>query len=551
VEPAGVKATGPFWFGGKSLRKRIKLKDFGKQAEQLIELKWEDLEPPLHPSDRPKGQPPIRTLTDEQKLRYDSSLDGVVALGMPKPENTHQEEEFVKKFLSGLEKLFSKENNWTFLQPLILSLENCAGCQNCSEACPVYLSSGKQEIYRPTFRSEVFRRLVRKYLRKEGKFLSMIRGDNVELNWSTLSRLVELAYRCTLCRRCSQACPIGVDNALIAREIRKLFSQEMGIAPREIHELGTVQQLKAGSTTGITPPALEDIIKFIEEDIKEKTGKEIKIPLNKKGADILLLHNAGEFLSWPENIEAFAILFDAASIDWTLSSELVGYDAVNYGVWYDDIQLTKIAVKHAQVAKDLKVKKINVGECGHAHKAFIVIADRVLTGDLNIPRESALPLLEDLVCRDKIRIDPDKNNFPVTLHDPCNIVRLMGIVEPQRRILKKICPQFREMEPHGVDNYCCGGGSGFAIMSSMNFQDWRVQVSGRMKLKQILEAFQDVLNPEIKKYVCAPCSNCKGQIRDLLNYYHLGEKYNIHYGGLVELIVNAMVDIEKPFIEWD
>jgi Fe-S oxidoreductase len=105
------------------------------------------------------------------------------------------------------------------------------------------------------------------------------------------------------------------------------------------------------------------------------------------------------------------------------------------------------------------------------------------------------------------------------------------------------------MEPHGVDNYCCGGGSGFAIMSSMNFQDWRVQVSGRMKLKQILEAFQDVPSPEIKKYVCAPCSNCKGQIRDLLNYYNIGEKYSIHYGGLAELIVNAMVDIEKPFIE--
>jgi Fe-S oxidoreductase len=551
VEPAGVKAAGPFWFGGKSLRKKVKLKDFGKQVEQLIELKWEDLTPLLHPWGRPKSQSPIRRLTDEQKLQYDSSLDGIVALGIPKPKNIQQEEEFIKKFLSGLEKLFSKENNWTFLQPLILSIENCAGCQNCSEVCPVYLSSGKQEIYRPTFRSEVFRRLVRKYLKKEGRLLSTIRGDNVELNWATLARLAELAYRCTLCRRCSQACPIGVDNALIAREIRKLFSQEMGIAPRELHESGTVQQLKVGSTTGITPKALGNIINFIEEEIEEKTGKKIKIPVDKEGADILLLHNAGEFLSWPENIEAFAILFDAASIDWTLSSELVGYDAVNYGVWYDDIQLVKIAVRHAQVAKDLKVKKIIVGECGHAHKAFIVIADRVLTGDLNIPRESALPLLEDLVCREKIRINPGKNSFPVTLHDPCNIVRLMGIVEPQRRILRKICPQFREMEPHGVDNYCCGGGSGFAIMSSMNFQDWRVQVSGRMKLKQILEAFQDVPDPEIKKYVCAPCSNCKGQIRDLLGYDNIGEKYNIHYGGLVELIVNAMIDIEKPFIEWE
>ena len=143
-------------------------------------------------------------------------------------------------------------------------------------------------------------------------------------------------------------------------------------------------------------------------------------------------------MSWPENVEAFAIIFHAANINWTISSELVGYDAVNYGVWYDDIQFTRVAVKHAQIAKELKVKKILLGECGHAHKALTVVADRVLTGDLNIPRESALPLLEDIVCNGKIKLNPENNDFPVTLHDPCNIVRLMGIVEPQRRILRKI-----------------------------------------------------------------------------------------------------------------
>ena len=68
-----------------------------------------------------------------------------------------------------------------------------------------------------------------------------------------------------------------------------------------------------------------------------------------------------------------------------------------------------------------------------------------------------------------------------------------------------------------------------------------------MKLKQILDTFQDVLNPDNNKYVCAPCSNCKGQIRDLLSYYNIGERYNIRYGGLVELVVNAMVDFKNPF----
>jgi len=83
-----------------------------------------------------------------------------------------------------------------------------------------------------------------------------------------------------------------------------------------------------------------------------------------------------------------------------------------------------------------------------------------------------MTLLRDIVMSGRVRLDPSRNNFPVTLHDPCNMARLMGVVEPQREIVRRICPQFREMALHGVDNYCCGRGSGFAIMSGNNFPNW-------------------------------------------------------------------------------
>ncbi|MFC2003276.1 (Fe-S)-binding protein [Chloroflexota bacterium] len=534
-------------------RKEIGLRDIGRNPEeQLLEITTEDLMAlPCPCGKTDEEQPPIKPLTEEQKNTYECSLDGVSVVSIPKPKSKEEEDKLVESFLNGLRKLLSRENNWTFWQQLMLTLDSCSKCQTCSEACPIYLSSGKQEIYRPTYRSEVLRRIKRKYLDKGGKALAKLTGNDIELNWATIARLAELAYRCTMCRRCSQWCPLGSDNALITHELRKLFSQEMGIAAKELHELGTVQQLKVGGSTGITPKALKGMIEFMEDDIEERTGKQVKIPVDKEGADILLIHNSGEFMSWLENPEAFAIIFEAAGLNWTLSSDLGGYEGTNYGVWYDDAQFARIAVKQAQVAKELKVKKIVIGECGHAHKALTVIADRVLVDELNIPRESFLPTLEEVVFSGKIKLDPKKNDFPVTLHDPCNMVRLMGIVEPQRRIVRKICPQFREMEPHGVENYCCGGGSGFAIMQSMNFPDWRANISGRMKLKQTLEAFQDVISPEIKKYMCSPCSNCKGQLRDLFNYYDVTEKYSIIYGGLVELVVNAMVDIKEPYITWE
>ena len=259
-------------------------------------------------------------------------------------------------------------------------------------------------------------------------------------------------------------------------------------------------------------------------------------------------------MAWPENPAAFAILFEAAGLNWTLSSESMGYEGVNYGVWYDDVQFTRVAIAQVQAAKRLGVKKIVVGECGHATKALVTIADRICVGDLAIPRESCLPLLESFVTEGIIKFDPSKNNFPVTLHDPCNLARLMGIISPQRNILRHIIApgQFREMPNAGVNNYCCGGGSGFAIMNTNNFPDWRESVASRMKARQVLEAFHDCLDPAVPKYYCAPCSNCKGAARDgLMEYYGFRDKYNIIYSGLVELMVNAMVDVSNPFISWE
>ena len=534
----------------KKKNRRVPIKDFGSAEAVLSPLEPCDLVPLPGENELIK----FREMKPEVKEKFDFTLDGFSALNLPIPRTKEAEAAIVNGFLTGLEKLFQKENNWVFLLPMTLSNEYCMQCNTCNESCHIYTESGRKDIYRPNYRSEALRRIIRRYFSKSGKLLRKWAGADLELNWRVVYHLAELVYRCNICRRCASVCPMGVDNALISRELRKVFSQEMGIAPENVHKSGTIQHMKTGSSTGMTPPAFKDNIEFIEEMIEEKIGRRITIPVDKKGADILLLHNAGEYMAWPENPAAFAILFEAAGLNWTLSSELMGYEGVNYGVWYDDIQFARIALAQVQAAKNLGVKKIVVGECGHSTKALITIADRVLVGEMAIPRESCLPLLEQFVTSGAIKFNPEKNNFPVTLHDPCNMVRLMGIVSPQRTILKHIIKpgQFREMSNAGTSNYCCGGGSGFAIMNSQNFPEWRNNVSSRMKARQVLEAFKDVLDPSIPKYYCAPCSNCKGAARDaLINHFGFKDKYNIIYGGLVELMVNAMVDVSKPFISWE
>ncbi len=518
--------------------------------QPLVHLENADLMPLPAPLDHPAADRPWAALAEQAKTRYECALDDTCAVSVPKPASPGDERELVRRFLAGLDKLFSRENNWTFLQPLVLTMEHCAKCQTCADSCHIFEASGRNELYRPTYRTEIVRRLYFKYVR-HGGLLSAWQHGEIEAGWPLVARLIELAYRCNLCRRCAQACPIGADNGLVARELRKLFSQEMGIAPREIHDQGSLLQLRTGSSTGMSPASFKDNVAFIDEETSERTGITVKTRWDVEGADVLLIHNAGEALAWPENIGAYALILNEAGVNWTLSSDLFGFDVVDYGLWYDDAQFARVALRQVDAARRLKVKRIVAGECGHAHKGLSVVADRLLTGDLQIPRESALTLLRDIVVGGRLRFDRSRNDFPVTLHDPCNMVRLMGIVEPQREILRALCPGFREMHPHGVDNYCCGGGSGFAMMSGHNFADWRRHVSGRKKLQQVLTAFADCMDPSIPKYLCAPCSNCKGQFRDLLSYYDLWNRHRVLYGGLAELVVNAMSAVKPGYIEWE
>jgi len=468
--------------------KSLSIKDFSKPSEQLAHVALEDLYPLPAPYDKLEEQPGWKKLSEESRNKFEAILDDTMVVNVPKPESKEEEDRLVKLFISGLEKLFSKENNWTFLQPLTLSMEHCARCQTCVDDCPIYEASGKNDVYRPTYRSEILRRLYFKYVKGGNSWWKKFNNGDIELNWTLISRLIELSYRCTLCRRCAQSCPIGVDNGQITHDLRKLFSSEMGIAPKDLHEKGTVQQLQVGSSTGMNSLVVKDNVEFIDEDMEDRTGLKVESIWDKEGADVLLLHNAGEFLAWPDNPGAFALILQEAGISWTMSSELMGYDGVNYGLFYDDVQFARIALKHFEIAKKLGVKKIVMGECGHESKALAAIGDRL---GQNIPRETAMTLMEEIVFSGKLDLDPSRNDFPVTLHDPCNLVRSMGVVEPQRRVLRHIAPQFREMHPHGVRNYCCGGGSGWAIMSHNNWPDWRVAVSGRKKFEQILNAFSN------------------------------------------------------------
>ncbi|SMB98692.1 Fe-S oxidoreductase [Thermanaeromonas toyohensis ToBE] len=435
----------------------------------------------------------------------------------------------VPQFLAAMKKSLDRRDNWTFWLPYILSLEVCMKCGTCAEVCPVYIASGRQEIYHPAVRSDLIRRVYRRYFTWVGRLFPGLVGAE-ELTEDKLDALAESIYRCTVCRRCAYACPLAIDNGLIVREARKIFDA-IGIAPDELKEKGTRKQLEMGNATGTPTAAFLDIIEFLEEEIEDQRGYKIKIPVDKKGAEYLVMHNAGDYLAFAETVMGAAEIFHAAGVDWTLNSPDTGInDVVNYGVFFSDEEFAKVLKAQIKTILDLGVKTLVVGECGHAFEAFKFLILRLIPpSERPFEVKSILELIDEWIREGRIKVDPEKNPEPVTYHDSCKVGRLGGLYEEPRRILKACCKDFREMEPNREMSYCCGGGSGFAIMTKGNFLKFRMETYGKIKAEQLKATGASI--------VALACSNCKGQFRDLINYY----KLPVRFAGISELVANALV----------
>ena len=141
-------------------KKNLKLAEMSREdGQRLVHLENKDLMPLPAPLNDPAQLPAFQPLSGQAAERYEGILDDTCAVFVPKPKSKEEEQALIGKFLAGLEKLFQRENNWTFLQPLVLTMEHCAKCQTCSDACHIYEASGHNEIYRPTYRTEILRRL--------------------------------------------------------------------------------------------------------------------------------------------------------------------------------------------------------------------------------------------------------------------------------------------------------------------------------------------------------------------------------------------------------
>ncbi|NTV82787.1 MAG: (Fe-S)-binding protein [Bacteroidales bacterium] len=406
---------------------------------------------------------------------------------------------------------------------LLTQLNSCVHCGLCAESC-IYYQVFKEAKYIPAKKVDLVASIYRRYHTLTGKTIPWLTGAR-DLDDETVAEMVDLMFgACTMCGRCTMHCSVGVDIAYLVQTGRSMLSN-MGYVPATLQSTVNAA-VSTGNNMAISDTDFTETIKWLEDDLRFEVNDDLAaIPLDEPGKKIMYTLNPREPKFFPLSISAMAKIFYAAGESWTLSTRM--YDVTNYAYFSGNLEEAQIiANRMVDEMGHLGSERIVLAECGHGSRAFRWEAPNYLGKSFPFEVLTSVELIAEYIREGRIKVDPGKIKGKVTLHDPCNLVRSGGIFEEQRYILKHVVSDFEEMNPHGIDNLCCGGGGGQLAMSEYN--DRRMKVT-ELKAEQIRKTGAGI--------VCTPCHNCVDQLTQTNASYKLGVKIMT----LAEIVADALV----------
>ena len=414
-------------------------------------------------------------------------------------------------------------------------LDACVKCGACTDKCHYYLGTADPKNM-PVARQDLFRSVYRRHFTFAGKYFPKLVGAK-ELDEAMLDDWYNYFHQCSQCRRCAVFCPYGIDTAEISMAAREVMNV-IGVGQKYPNQiLGKIN--KIGNNLGMPEPALRDTLEDLEEEIKEETGVTVKLPLDIKDSEVLMVTPSADFFAEPhiDGLIGYAKVFHQSGVSWTLSS--YASEAANFGMFIGNYDVMKQgAIRIRKAALDLNVKRVIVGECGHAWRVAYSFWN-TLTGlgsggsdeyslklqqqlDSNYPQpQHIIEFTYDLIQQDKLLFDKSKNDHRVvTFHDSCNVARgsNMGDIENgqfilPREVIKAACNNFADM-PKGTikaSTFCCGGGGGLLTDDLIE-----LRIKGA---KPRMHALKQTEERNGVNTLAAICAICKSQFSKVLPNY--------------------------------
>ncbi len=303
----------------------------------------------------------------------------------------------------------------------------CTACARCQDVCPAY-NSGK------TLNPMQIVMDVKDYGREHGSLL--LTGKEPEE--TIVDRFTpDAIWACTTCYACVEACPVHIEHVPKLTDTRRHLVMEAADFPEELQNL--FNNLERNSNPwGLGAHTRADWA----EGLDLKVGEPAEY--------LFFVGCAGSFDDRNKKVSrATAKLLKEAGVDFSILGEMEtcnGDPARRAGNEFLFQMLAEMNVDNLNSLGTLKI----ITACPHCFHTIGKEYEKY-GGKYEVYHHSQI--LNKLRQEEKLKIRDFEDK--VTFHDPCYLGRIGGETEAPRGALGG---DLIEMERHGTNSFCCGGG---------------------------------------------------------------------------------------------
>lgn len=336
----------------------------------------------------------------------------------------------------------------------------CSNCGFCQAVCPVYGS------------------LLRPGLNARGKMLLLkeVMDGKIALD----DDLIETLFQCTTCGSCFENCPSDVNVPEIIKQVRK-----------DMVHIGSCHPAFKG---------MHEVLQAYTNIYAEDAPEDFERERNRMAENVFFIGCVGAYREDEATLATLELL-DYLDVDYTLIDEVccsgvlgdVGYDVLPH-------------LAEANIARILATgaRRVVTG-CPYCWRTFREKPQYSALAERGVEIVHLSQFLS--------RFDFDvKTSLRVTYHDPCDLGRHCGVYEAPRETIRKIAPDFVEMQHNRRDALCCGAGGGVRGAYAKN--------SIAMARRRLAEA--EAVGAEV---VLTDCNSC---VHNLANAKLRRQKFKIY-----------------------